>query len=260
MSRQNVYYIIFFILALILLIGTTEQRETKAQFLNKTIFYPFANSVRTIEELFKIRKENQQLKTQLAEELIKSNNLLNQLEKIEDAKIDYTETEYEHVLAGIIGYHGTFEERTLVIDKGSLSGIEVGYPVITKSGVVGKIVSVSLNYAIVLPFNHSTFKLGVMSARNKLQGLLVSDIYGDSYMSLIKLGSDIVIGDTIITSNISSIFPANFPVGRVTLIKEHSNQINMLAKVESFTDPVNLNYVIVLKYKRDNTYETELNN
>jgi rod shape-determining protein MreC len=79
-------------------------------------------------------------------------------------------------------------------------------------------------------------------------------------MSLIKLGSDVVIGDTIVTSNISSIFPANFPVGTVTLIKEHSNQINMLAKIEGFTDPINLNYVIVLKYKRDNAYETELNN
>lgn len=260
MSRSNVLYVFFFILALILLFGSVDQREAKANFLGKTIFYPFISSVKTIEEFFTIKEENSILIDQLARELIKSNFLENQLEKYLGAQVDYSTTEFDHVLASIVGFSGVFEERSLIIDKGSMDGIIAGYPVITTSGVVGKIESVSLNHSIVLPYNHSTFKLGVMSSRNKLQGMLISDIFGNSYMSLIKLGADVLIGDTIVTSNISSIFPANFPVGKVSLIKEHSNQIHMLAQVDGFTDPVNLSYVIILKYKQERAYETELLN
>ena len=259
MSRSNVTYIILLIVALTLFVGTSEQRNTKAQFLSRTIFLPFINSVRIIEDIFDTKEENERLQEDLAKEMIRNNSLQNELEKIKDAQIDYSGTEYDHVLAGIVGYYGVFEERTLVIDKGSLDGIESGFPVITTSGVVGKISSTSANFSIVLPYTHSTFKLGVMSARNQLQGLLISDIYGFSYITHIKLGSDIAIGDTIVTSNISSIFPANFPIGKVSLIREHSNQINMLAKVEGFTDPASLNHVIILKYKSEKAYETELN-
>ncbi|MFC1888038.1 rod shape-determining protein MreC [Candidatus Cloacimonadota bacterium] len=260
MPRSNVTYIILFILALILLVGNTEQKNSKARFLSSTLFYPFINSVRIIEDVFNTKAENETLKENLSKTLILNNNLQNLLEKYRDLQTDYTQTEYGHILAGVVGYNGIFEERTLIIDKGSLDGVEVDFPVITASGIVGKIESVSLNYSIVLPYNHSKFKLGIMSSRNRLQGLLISDVFGDSFMSLIKLGSDVAIGDTIITSNFSSIFPPNFPVGRVSLIKEHSNQINMLAKVDGFIDPANLNYVIVLKYKREKAYETEINN
>lgn len=252
--------IYFFILALILLVGTSEQRISKAQFLSSSLFSPFSSSVRIIEDLFATKAENQHLREELAEEMIRNNSIQNELEKIKDAQIDYSVADYDHVLAGIVGYHGMFEERTLVIDKGSLDGIKPGYPVITTSGVIGKIVTVSLNFSIVLPYTNSSFQLGVMSARNHLQGLLISDIHGNSFMTHIKLGSDVAIGDTIVTSNISSIFPANFPVGKVSLIREHSNQINMLAQIEGFTDPASLNHVIVIRYEREKEYETELNN
>lgn len=260
MSRSNVIYLILLILALILFVGTNEQRNRKAQFLSRTIFYPFINSVKIIEDVFETKEENERLREDLAREAIKNNSLKNELEKVKETQLDYSGTEHDHVLAGIIGYSGIFQERTLVIDKGLLDGIETGFPVITNTGVVGKITSTSANFSVVLPYTHSTFMLGVMLARNQLQGLLISDIFGESYVTHLKLGSDIAIGDTVVTSNISSIFPANFPVGKVSLIKEDSNQISMLAKVEGFTDPASLNHVIVLKYKSEKAYEKELNN
>ena len=112
--------------------------------------------------------------------------------------------------------------------------LEINSPVISNVGIVGKIISNSINYSVILPLNHSAFKVGVMCKRSHLQGIMESDAFGNSYMNLIKLGSDIVVGDTIVTSNISTIFPKGYPVGTITRLREAPNQVYMYANLQTF--------------------------
>jgi len=143
------------------------------------------------------------------------------------------------------------------VNKGLLNDILVNSPVVSNKGVVGKVLTTSLNYSVILPLNNPLFKLSVMSKRSKLQGIMESDIYGNSYMNLIKLGSDIAVGDTIITSNVSTIFPKGYPVGIVTQLKESPDQVYMSAKLNSFVDPACIDQVIILHYIKDLKYERE---
>ena len=260
MSRQNILYVIFITFALILYLGNTEQRLQKARFLSKTLYLPLISSVNIVENLFKVKEENQLLVKEIANKTIYINNLENQLDMFEKIKVDYIFGHYDFCLADIIGYRGDFKERNFILNKGSIDDIKINYPVISSEGIIGKILSVSLNYAIVLPYTHSKFKLGVMLEKNNLQGMLESDIYGNTYMRLIKLGSDINLGDTVVTSNISSIFPRDFPVGVVTRLIESPDKIHMDAKISGFTNPASLDQVIVLEYKKDKNYEKEFDN
>lgn len=260
MSRRYITYLIFFLAALILFLGNSEQRIRKALFLNKTIYYPLLSSLKTIEDYFNLRSHYNQLLETVARQTLTINELTNLLTKYEKSDIAYNIKNIDFILAEVVGYSGNLWERNLIINKGSREGIKADLPVITTEGVAGKIQSVSENYAIILPYNHSTFKLGVMNKKNKLQGLLVSDIYGNSLMTMLRLGSDISIGDTIVTSNISSIFPSEYPVGRVTKITESPNRIHMEARIEGFVDPGSLNQIIILLYEKDTRYEKELNN
>ena len=158
----------------------------------------------------------------------------------------------------IIGFKGDFKERCLIINKGKRDKIKLNYPVISNDGIVGKVISISHNYSIVLPLDNSRFKLGIMSKRTHLQGIMKSDIFGNSFMTLIKPGSDIKVDDIIVTSQISSVFPKGFPVGKVIKLIENPSDVFMSAKIQTFINPSELDQTVVLLYEKDKSYEEEL--
>ena len=98
-----------------------------------------------------------------------------------------------------------------------------------------------------------------MLKRNHLQGILSSDETGATFMKMLQLGSEINIGDTIVTSNISQIFPAGFSVGTVSKIREAADKVHIEAQVFPFENPERTEQLIVLLYKKDKNYEKELN-
>lgn len=251
---------VLIILALFLLSGNHEKRVAKAQFIGKTLYLPFVNSLNKIEELTDLRDMNRTLQQELAQKTIELNQLENYLETVENIDFTFTVGTENYVIADIIGYTGLYREKNLVVDKGISAGVLAELPVISNQGIVGKTINSLQNYSIILPFNHSNFKLSVMLKRNNLQGLLESDNFQNSYMSQIKPGADIALGDSVVTSNISTIFPKNYPVGIVSGIDRSPDKIYIQAKIKPFVEPSKLNQVIILLDKKDISYEHEFTN
>ena len=258
--KREFHFVIYLILAILLFIGSSENRLAKAQFLSKTIYIPLVNSIQKFNSLFDLKEKNEILSEKLSEHTIRITELENVLSEIENYKIDYNTGNYGHLLADIVGFKGEFQERCIIINKGRQDKIKLDYPVISNDGIVGKIISVSHNYSIVLPLDNSRFELGIMSKRKHLQGIMKSDIFGNSYMTLIKPGSDIKVGDIIVTSQISSVFPKGFPVGKVTKLIEKQTDIFMSARIKTFINPSELDQAVVLLYEKDESYEEELKN
>lgn len=258
--KREFHFVIYLVLAIILFLGSAEDRLVKTQFLSRTLYFPLINSIQQFNSLFDLKEKNKTLANLLSEQTIKISNLENKLSEIENLKIDYDTGNHDHLLADIIGFKGEFLERCLIVNKGRKDKLKLNYPVISNHGIVGKIISVSHNYSVVLPLDNSRFKLGVMSKRKHLQGILESDVYGNSYMKLIKQGSDIKVGDIIITSQISSVFPKGFPVGTVTKLIEDQAEIYMSAKIKTFVNPSELDQAVILLYEKDECYEEELEN
>ena len=256
--KRELHFLIYLVLAIFLFVGSNDDRLKKTQFLSKTLYLPLVNSIQKFNSLFDLKEKNQALSEKLSEHTIKITELENKLVEIENSKIYYETGNYKHLLADIVGFKGEFKERCLIINKGKNNNIKLDYPVISNDGIVGKIISVSHNYSIVLPVDHSRFMLGVMSKRTHLQGIMKSDIFGNSYMTLIKPGSDIKVGDIIVTSQISSVFPKGFPVGKVTKLIENPTEVFMSAKIQIFINPSELDQAVVLLYEKDKSYEEEL--
>ena len=258
--KRELHFVIYLVLAILLFIGSSENRLVKAQFLSNTIYFPLVNSIQKFNSLLDLKDKNISLTEKLSEHTIKITKLENELSEIENYKIDYNTGHYDHLLADIVGLKGKFQERCLIINKGQNDNVKLNYPVISSDGIVGKVITVSHNYSIILPLDNSRFELGIMSKRKHLQGIMKSDIFGNSYMTLIKPGSDIKVGDIIVTSQISSVFPKGFPVGKVTKLIENQTDIFMSAKIEIFINPSELDQAVVLLYEKDESYEEELKN
>jgi rod shape-determining protein MreC len=258
--KKEFHFLIYIVLAIFLFIGSNDDRLKKAQFLNNTIYFPLVNPIHKFNSLLDFKEKYKILKKEHAEQTIRVIKLENKLVEIENSKIKYETSNYNHLLTDIIGFKGDFKERCLIINKGKRNNIKLNYPVISNDGIVGKIIAVSHNYSIVLPLDHSIFKLGIMSKRTHLQGIMESDIFGNSYMTLIKPGSDIKVGDIIVTSQISSVFPKGFPVGKVVKLTENPADVFMSAKIQTFINPSELDQAVVLLYEKDESYEEELKN
>ena len=248
------------LLAIFLFLGSNDDRLKKAQLLKNTIYFPLVNPIHKFNSLLDLKEKHERLREERAEQAIQIIKMEYKLGEIENSKIEYETGNYSHLLADIIGFKGDFKERCLIINKGKRDNIKLNYPVISNDGIVGKIISVSHNFSIVLPLDNSRFKLGVMSKRNHLQGIMESDIFGNSFMTLIKPGSDIKVDDIIVTSQISSVFPKGFPVGKVVKLIENPADVFMSAKIQTFINPSELDQTVVLLYEKDISYEEELKN
>jgi rod shape-determining protein MreC len=210
-----------------------------------------------VEEIFHIRKRNRELAEKLAEKIITANSLeedLHTLQRIIQIQEDFlweTTKPQSFKISSVIAHRGSRTERTLIIDKGRKDNIEVNYPVISEHGVVGKILTVYPHHAVVLPISNPQFKLGVITAKTNVQGLLESDVYGRMYMNMIRTGAQVNVGDKIVTSSVSTFFPRGYPVGTVTRLIKTPEDVYMKAEITSHANINDLEQVIVLYFKKE---------
>lgn len=239
---------IFFLIALLLFAGNSDARSLKAQWLSRTIFMPFVKTIQAYVTNQSLKQENYVLQNKLALQVLENlelKNYLKALQRTETFHLEFSEVPF--TMAEVIGYSGQFNDRNLIINKGSADGVEFDSPVVSTEGIIGKVVVVNRLNSIILPLNNSQFQLAVMDKSTNVQGILQSDIKGNTSMNLIKLGSQISIGDTVVTSNLSRLFPKGYPVGKISRIKESQDNLFLSAQILPFTLVENLEHVFILK-------------
>lgn len=178
------------------------------------------------------------------------------MRSIQEQNIDLSDKAEGIIYADVVAVSGTYKSRNLIINRGSVHGVEINDAVIGKQSIIGKIISVSGKVSVVLPFDNTQFKTGVLTKSTRVQGLLENNEYGEMKMNMIQLGSNINVADTVITSNISSIFPKGYPVGIVNKVQNTSDNLYMSAIIKPFVKVENIEHVVILKHQ---TMETNDN-
>lgn len=251
MRRDKFHFILLLLIAAVLFLGTREFRLRKANFLGNTLFLPFIESVHEIKNIIEARKENKILREKLSESIILRNKLQNELSQLKNTDVELPDPDYDFVIANVIGFTGKFNEKNIIIDKGKLEGLKRELPVISKKGIIGKIISTGLNTSIVLPYKDLNFNLSVMDKKSRVQGILTTDYFENVYMDMVKKGSDISVGDTVITSNLSSVFPQGYPVGIIEKLVMDVESVHIKARIKAFSDLSTIEHVIVLIPRED---------
>lgn len=239
---------VLLVIALVLFAGNSSIRVKKAQWLSQTIFLPFSKTILTLDTIQRLNTENYTLKNKLTLKALENLELNNRLKALQSNLSFNTEfAEVPFTMAEVIGYSGQFHDRNLVINKGFRDGIELDSPVVSADGIIGKVIAVNMHNSVILPMTNSQFQLAVMDKNTDVQGILQSDLQGNIFMNLIKLGSQISIGDTIVSSNLSQLFPKSYPVGKISMIKESQDNLFLSARVLPFAFVENLEHVFILK-------------
>lgn len=236
------------LISLALILGSTESRVKRASLLGETVFYPFTHSLNLFRSNTALKDEIVRLSEQQAATTLENLNLRNTLKESQTLQaITFDTGAIVFEVGKVIGYSGQFQQRNLVVNKGTAQGVKVNSPVISARGIVGRVISVSSTSCVVLPFSNPRFQIPVMDKFSSVQGVLQSDLVGKTNMNLIKLGSQISAGDTIVTSNLSTLYPKGYPVGTVSRIRDSQDFLFISAEIEPFTQVENLEHVFILQ-------------
>ncbi|MBR1929007.1 MAG: rod shape-determining protein MreC [Paludibacteraceae bacterium] len=200
---------------------------------------------------FSLRQENDML----AEENFKLKNrinaLENRLENIESDTIDYVfaEKNIEYMSAKVI--HGSVNQHSnyFTINRGLRDGVELDMSVCNPEGVVGVVSAVSKHYAVVMPIINEQLTISCKFKKNGQIGLLNWHGGKSSVAKLedIARHNDVCVGDTILTSGLSAIFPSDIPVGVVSRVNLKESDAYYDIDVDLAVDFRSINNVYVIK-------------
>lgn len=151
----------------------------------------------------------------------------------------------------------------ITLNKGSRHGIKPDMGVIDASGVVGVITNVSQNYSTGLSLLNKRLSLPAKITKNNYFGSLVWDgaHYNTADLKEIPFHIMVNVGDTVVTSGYSNIFPEGIMIGIIKKydIESGTNFYNI--KVELTTNFKTLDYVeVVQNTKRAEMIQLEKNN
>lgn len=171
-----------------------------------------------------LQAENESLREQLAEEQEKNRNAAEALEENaqlrEALNLQQKHSDFELESARIVSWSSTNWSNTFTIGKGSDQGIEVNDPVITAYGaLVGQVIELGTNWATVRTVIDIDFSVGALVGEAGNAAMVMGDytLMKNGYAKLTYLteGTQLLKGDSILTSGKGGIFPQGLLIGTI---------------------------------------------
>jgi rod shape-determining protein MreC len=136
----------------------------------------------------------------------------------------------------------------LTIHRGFREGVRVNMGVTGPQGIVGSVINVSENFAIVMSMLHRQFFVVAKLKNGGETGTVNWDGLNPHFVTLraIPKSAKVDVGDTVLTSQTSSLFPANLLVGTIQeIVPDNSTNFYNL-KVRVATNFSNIEYAYVI--------------
>ncbi|MDG2990401.1 rod shape-determining protein MreC [Candidatus Synechococcus calcipolaris G9] len=123
------------------------------------------------------------------------------------------------LLAPVIGRSAAQWWQSILLGQGSRQGVGIGDVVMADGGLVGRITSITPNTSRVLLLTDPSSRVGVMVSRTRQMGILRGQLGNEVIIEFLEKDPQVQPKDTILTSALSSLFPAGIPVGEVQSVE-----------------------------------------
>ncbi len=247
--KSFVLFITLELISIILIIKTHNYAQTKTHSLQTAISGSMDNKLSAIHNYFNLQRYNDSLLQQNAF-LLKA--LANQ--NSEGVKPGIF-NQYEVIPAYALSNQYNLNHNSLIINKGQNNGVLPEMGVIGTNGVVGIIQKTSGHYARVISILNKSTKLNVALAHTNYTGFLQWKSNDPNLFSIVDMpeNAQIKIGDTIVTSGVSSIFPKGIPIGSIIDFETVPGRKSYKINLKTFMDMTNIGpvYVIKNRYKKE---------
>lgn len=213
--------------------------------------YEWDANVETFFSLTKVNQELTQRNAYLEQEVQKLSDSLVSVTK--DSSIYHRDQfallrNYRLIPAKVVANSVDKPGNLMTIDKGSADGIHKDMGVISGTGVVGIVYLVAEHYAIVIPVLNTKSNISCMIQNRGYFGYLrwkggVSDF---AYLEEVPRHAHFKLGDYVVTSGYSAVFPPGVRVGRILHVFNSADGLSYRVQLRLSTDFARLRDVCVI--------------
>jgi rod shape-determining protein MreC len=208
------------------------------------------NTASDLAEIESLQARNAELEETLAQfqaELVELREVTSDYQRLADL-LDYTSSreDQEFVTADVVALDQSGFLGTLVINRGTRDGIAQQMPVVTREGLIGRVMNVTANAARVQLITDSNSSVSARLQTNRVEGSVQGEFPGNLKMTFIPLDEQIQEGDLVITSGLGGNFPPDIVIGQVSSIRQVESGLYQEADVQSLVDFERLEFVLVV--------------
>jgi rod shape-determining protein MreC len=270
--RQRAPWWLFGLLALNFGLMTYDARDSatkqrKIRSVAQTIMYPvqraasgtgnwFGGFFGNIGELRRASTENEQLRKQVEQmqiELRDTRERAAQAQRLQQLFQLTESSPYKSVVAHVIARDPSMWFDSIMIDKGRWAGVEVNMPVVTRDGIVGRVISTSPVGAQVMLVTDERSgaggvvgQLGQSNSMGSIKGLGESGLLEMRYVSGLE---KVQAGDVVSTTGLDAIYPPGYKVGDVIEVRPGSATQALVIHIRPSAGLESLKEVAVLMYR-----------
>ena len=155
---------------------------------------------------------------------------------------------YRSVPARVVSSSPDRLNNVLTIDKGEADGVKKDMGVVCGTGIVGIVYLTSAHYSVVIPVLNSKSNISCSIRGRGYFGYLhwMGGVPDEAYLDDVPRHARFRIGDVIVTSGYSSVFPPGMLVGKVTRAYNSANGLSYRLRIKLTTDFGNLRDVCVI--------------
>ena len=245
--KTSLLYLLLLFISLGFTINSHSYHRSKyfnsANWLSGSIY----NYTENITSYFDLDSENERL----VEENRSLRNILFNENIPDSVEIDTASANYIILSARIVKNNYSHPNNYITINKGKSQGVKQDMRVITSKGILGIIEHTSNNYASIQSILNTKSNINAKIKNTNYFGSLVWDGNRYDQVKLVDIPRlvPLLVGDTIVTGAMSSIFPENIPIGTIKKFDLNVSKSFYSIDVELFNDMTNLKNVYIIYNK-----------
>ena len=227
----------------------TQTIVSPLRFVGSLVAAPFSgmgNIMRNLtadgQTLSELKQENERLSARNVE-LEEAEKTAQRLQELLDIRSTYN---LQSIAARVISGSTDSWTDTITIDKGSMSGISVGMPVVDLTGAIGQVLSCSAATSTVRLITDEQSSVSAMIQVSRAQGMLQGSIDGTLHLQYIRTDQTVSVGDIVVTSGLGGVFPKGLPIGKVSVVESSPSSSFYEITVEPFGRPENFEELLVV--------------
>lgn len=183
-----------------------------------------------LDRIMELEQQNHNLEDALGRHLSDSTEL-NSIRNLPN-------TDYQVFKARVINNSLNLVDNYITLNRGSKDGIRPEMGVVDGNGVVGIVYDTSSHYSQVISVLNSKSSISCKIVGSEYFGYLKWE-YGDSryaYLKDLPRHAEFNLGDTVVTSGYSTVFPEGIMIGTVDDMADSNDGLSYLLKVKLATD------------------------
>jgi rod shape-determining protein MreC len=165
---------------------------------------------------------------------------------------------FEFTGARIISNSLRFAQNHITLNKGEKDGIKPGMGIFNEEGVVGRVKSVSSNYAVAISLLNTGLLISSKIKSNDAFGSINWDGKSSRQAKMLYVPRHVtaLVGDTVVTSGFNAVFPEGIPIGIISSVNQTGDPNYLDILVDLTTDFSKVRYVYLVENTQVNEQDS----